>query len=310
MDTAGTRTVARDQIRKAVAALFAFNDKNRTAAAGVDIDPAQAKRFWITITTKKAPLAARVKPHKIPIKHPLNPEQDSQEVCLFVKDPQKDFKALLAEKNITVIGLSKLKSDYYSYEAKRQLCDSYDLFLTDSRIVALLPPLLGKYFFQKKKFVFLCLVWNCADMCIPERQPVPVDMTAKNLSKEITIARSSTYMFFSKGVTTSIKIGTVLQDPEHVVENIYESLDSIVDKIPSKWGNVLRIDLKLCDSVALPLFNSLPVADVEETESVVVTDARANTVVGGLKKKRSAVTSAKKTGGSLRAVKNGKVTKK
>ncbi|KAJ3346262.1 hypothetical protein HDU83_003260 [Entophlyctis luteolus] len=295
MDTAGTRTVARDQIRKAVAALFAFNDKNRTAAAGVDIDPAQAKRFWITITTKKAPLAARVKPHKIPIKHPLNPEQDSQEVCLFVKDPQKDFKALLAEKNITVdkvIGLSKLKSDYYSYEAKRQLCDSYDLFLTDSRIVALLPPLLGKYFFQKKK------------------QPVPVDMTAKNLSKEITIARSSTYMFFSKGVTTSIKIGTVLQDPEHVVENIYESLDSIVDKIPSKWGNVLRIDLKLCDSVALPLFNSLPVADVEETESVVVTDARANTVVGGLKKKRSAVTSAKKTGGSLRAVKNGKVTKK
>lgn len=50
-----------------------------------------------------------------------------------------------------VIGLSKLRANYRDYEAKRKLCDSYDVFLADERILPLLPKLLGKKFFQTKK---------------------------------------------------------------------------------------------------------------------------------------------------------------
>jgi ribosome biogenesis protein UTP30 len=42
-----------------------------------------------------------------------------------------------------VVGLSKLRTKYESHEAKRQLCDSYDLFLADERIVPSLPKLIG-----------------------------------------------------------------------------------------------------------------------------------------------------------------------
>jgi len=50
-----------------------------------------------------------------------------------------------------VIGISKLRKKYIPYEAKRNLCDSYDLFLTDERVLPLLTKALGKYFFEKKK---------------------------------------------------------------------------------------------------------------------------------------------------------------
>lgn len=43
-----------------------------------------------------------------------------------------------------VIGVSKLKGKYEPFEAKRQLCNSYDLFIADDRIVPSLPKLIGR----------------------------------------------------------------------------------------------------------------------------------------------------------------------
>ncbi len=42
-----------------------------------------------------------------------------------------------------VIGLSKLKGKYEPFEAKRKLCNSYDLFVADDRAVPSLPKLIG-----------------------------------------------------------------------------------------------------------------------------------------------------------------------
>ena len=50
-----------------------------------------------------------------------------------------------------MIGLSKLKKKYVPFEAKRELCSAYDLFVADQRVLPMLPPLLGKTFFKKKK---------------------------------------------------------------------------------------------------------------------------------------------------------------
>ena len=42
-----------------------------------------------------------------------------------------------------VIGISKLRGKYEPFEAKRKLCNSYDLFLADDRIIPSLPKLIG-----------------------------------------------------------------------------------------------------------------------------------------------------------------------
>jgi hypothetical protein len=44
---------------------------------------------------------------------------------------------------VQVVGVSKLKAKYESHEAKRQLCNSYDMFAADERILPSLPKLLG-----------------------------------------------------------------------------------------------------------------------------------------------------------------------
>lgn len=67
----------------------------------------------------------------------------------------------------------------------------YDLFLADDRVLPVLPKLLGKTFFKKK------------------RQPVPVDMTKKNLAKQIHDACAATYMHQTDGSCRTLRIGKV-----------------------------------------------------------------------------------------------------
>ena len=91
---------------------------------------------------------------------------EPRDVCLIVKDMEKGlnidheptlnhFKDLLASKginNITqVISLRELKVEYKPYEAKHSLCQKYDIFLVDDRILRLVPKFLGKPFYSKKR---------------------------------------------------------------------------------------------------------------------------------------------------------------
>ena len=50
-----------------------------------------------------------------------------------------------------VISVGTLRAEYGRFEDRRQLCNSYDLFLADERILSRLPRLLGQKFFKTKK---------------------------------------------------------------------------------------------------------------------------------------------------------------
>ena len=52
---------------------------------------------------------------------------------------------------LQVISLRELKVEYKQFEAKLQLCNKFDLFLADDRIIRLLPQFLGKSFYKRKK---------------------------------------------------------------------------------------------------------------------------------------------------------------
>jgi hypothetical protein len=66
-----------------------------------------------------------------------------------------------------VIGYSKLRKNYHQYQEKRELCRSYAAFFADDRIVPMLPAVLGKVFFEKKKqplpvnVAKVGAVWRC-----------------------------------------------------------------------------------------------------------------------------------------------------
>jgi ribosome biogenesis protein UTP30 len=118
-------------------------------------------------------------------------------------DPQQEYKDLLESNNIKfisrVVGVRKLKGKLKPYEARRMLLKENGLFLADDRIIPLLPKLLGKAFFNAKKYVGRSTTVTLSLTYNPSRQPIPVCLTRKDLKGELERAVSSTYFHQNQG---------------------------------------------------------------------------------------------------------------
>jgi len=212
-------------VRKAVAALITHlgNEQAKKSKQLLEDDDT----FHLVVVLKKAPEKASNKPIRIEIPNPLF-EADSADVCLFVKDHKGEGHKAAKERiksqascGVTkVMGLSKLKSDYYPFEAKRKLCDSYDLFLADDRVIPSLPKLLGKSFFKKKK------------------QPIPVNLNRRDWAAQIKKALNATHTFLSEGPNMNIKVARSSHSEDEVVENVLAVVESLDGVVPRKWKNV------------------------------------------------------------------------
>ncbi|KAL5582593.1 hypothetical protein UlMin_015035 [Ulmus minor] len=231
-------------VQRAVEALLKWNNSKSQKPQLLEED----ESLLLNLTMKKIPAKNRINAYKIPLPHSLHAE--TSEICLFIDDrpkasPTKEeaMKKIKSE-GIPVsnlINLSKLKSDYLPFEAKRKLFDSYDMFLADKRIVPLLPRLLGKKFYKKK-----------------EKLPVPVDLTHKNWKEQIRKACASAMLFLRTGTCCVVKVARLSMSEEEIVENVMAAINGIAEVVPSKWGNVRSFHLKLSESLALPVYQALP----------------------------------------------------
>ena len=146
------------QVAKAVAALSKHLEKVKAEGKAqlFDGDGDDGETYSVMVSTRRVPQRASNKLVPIKIPHPLL-NLDTAEVCLIVKDKEgeghKEAKKKVAEMEkcgvAKVLGISKLRNNYKPHEAKRKLCDSYDMFMADDRIIPILPKLLGKSFFKK-----------------------------------------------------------------------------------------------------------------------------------------------------------------
>ncbi|XP_073058342.1 uncharacterized protein [Primulina eburnea] len=203
---------------------------------------------YLNLTLKKIPSKSRTKPFQISLPHPLL--DLSSQICLIIDDRAKsptplseDIKKLVKSQNIPiskVLKISKLKTNYKPFEAKRKLCHSYDLFLVDRRVVHLLPKLIGKEFFKKKKL------------------PLGVDFSRKNLKFQVERALGSALLYMRTGTCSVVKVGKVSMDKDEVVDNVFDAIVGAIEKVPKKWNGVRSLHLKLYDSVSLPIYQALP----------------------------------------------------
>lgn len=234
------------QVDKAAASLLKYVGQQREKAPQLLEDD---ELIYLSIALKKAPQASRKdKPIRIPIPHPLY-TADGASICLFVRDHKgeghKEAKHMLSKLEQQghvnkVLGLSKLRTKFESHEAKRQLCDQYDIFLADERILPSLPKLLGKSFFKKKK------------------QPVPVDLRAKDFPAHVKRAVAATYMLKPTGTCITVRVARASFSRQEVADNVNAAIAAVAAKLPKKWAGVGAVYLKTSDSAALPLYQSLP----------------------------------------------------
>jgi ribosome biogenesis protein UTP30 len=222
-------------------------DGNKKNLLDVDEDEgstssADKKSFYVMFGLKKIPAEVSVKPQLISIPNSWKSASsaDSVRVCIFTKDPHEEYKkrikALGVASIVKVMAVSKLRKNFKPFEAKRQLCASYDIFLTDCRIVSLLPKLIGKKFFESKKI------------------PVVVDLTKEDLKSELETAINSTYLHLTSGPCFSVKIGLGSQEVSALTENGAQIIKQVIEKIPGGWDNIKVIHVKTPDSLALPVY--------------------------------------------------------
>eukprot|EP00871_Galdieria_phlegrea_P005129 jgi/Galph1/5617/GphlegSOOS_G4274.1 len=235
----GMQRVQPEYIRQAVEALKSLRE-DVPADKKLHLFDAEDEFVFLLVTFKQIPNRKLWKPYSIPLPHPIY-EPGTSEICFIVKDPQRQVKDHLAERGCNavskVIGVTKLRKKYSSYALKRQLVQSYDLFLADDRVVPMLSKILGKEFFRKKKI------------------PIPVHMN-RDVRHGIEKSLKRTYLFFVDGPCSSIRVGKMNFDCEEIVDNVKACVERMMVSIPGGWENVQSLLLKTNKSMSLPIFES------------------------------------------------------
>ncbi|PLW16382.1 hypothetical protein PCANC_04156 [Puccinia coronata f. sp. avenae] len=239
--------VKKSQVERAIKALIDYS--NKSVEKNVDEGELFAdqigsnERFLnLVISLKRIVPRPKHKPIKITLSNPLYDPRVSP-VCLIVKDPQREYKDLLEEKNIQfiskVVGITKLKGKHSSYEARRLLLSNHALFLADERVISVLPGLLGAKFFKTNKL------------------PIPVDVThPETLKAELEKTIGNTTLRISSGNCLTIKFADLSRhSADQIQSNIVDVLGQLGKKIPlGGWNNIQAVHIKTGTSTSLPIW--------------------------------------------------------
>ena len=226
--------------------------------------------LWLCFTTKKHIIdKIRLKPGKIALPHSLY-NSTAAAICLITPDPQRSFKDTITQPSfpatlasrIRVIGISKLKARYKSFESRRQLRSEYDIFLADDRIITLLPNILGKVFYEgsKRPVPVKFEPYRQKDK-LGKRLPLSKNTMSKPIAPPPQVAREvektlgCTQVHLSPSVSVSIRVALASFTPMQVAENIEAVVNGMIEKfIPKGWKNMRSIHVKGPNTMALPVW--------------------------------------------------------
>ncbi|ODQ63376.1 ribosomal protein L1, partial [Nadsonia fulvescens var. elongata DSM 6958] len=222
-----------------------------------DVLGAEKEAIYVVFTTKKFLTDRKnLKPKRIAIPHPIYNAKDTS-ICLFSKDPQRAYKdALLtgqgenkdepAHASLTrVIGVSKLKGKFKSFEARRALMGQHDIFIAEDNVVTTLPRLLGKTFYESGKIPL--------SVNLESRDAI----SAVKAKSEIIKILNSTLFTVAPGTYSAIKIGytTDAFSAKDLVANLEAVAEYFSEKVVSNgWNGIRGVHIKTASSTSLPIW--------------------------------------------------------
>lgn len=256
---------------------------------------------WLILTTKKHVVDKnRLKPGKISIPHSLN-SSPSLSICLITADPQRGVKDIVADPAFPselssridkVIGFSKLKSRYQSFESRRQLFAEHDVFLADERIITRLVTTLGKIFYKSSKRPIPIRIAEIEKVDGKRVKKDPKNKPAKDersasfasplvVAKEIERALSCAPVHLAPSTTAAIRVGSSNFTAEHLAENIAAVVNGMTEKFVAKgWRNIKAIHVKGANTMAMPIWLASELwvedADVVEETPAIEDSAKTN----------------------------------
>lgn len=241
-----------------------------TSDSDDDLNADEEAPIWLTLSTKQHIVdQVRLKPSKISVPHSLNRSSDLR-ICLITTDPQRAVKNVVAEpefpahlkSRITrIIGFSKLKSRYKTFEQRRQLFSDHDIFLADDRIITRLPATLGKVFYKgsSKRPIPFSIARSEKVKDKQPKQPKTEGSTLPSspyaLGREIEKAIDAVPVSLQPGTLVAVRVGLASFTPEQLSDNISAVVEKLIEKhVVKGWRNVKGIHVKGQSSFAVPLW--------------------------------------------------------
>ncbi|GAB1215627.1 hypothetical protein ATERTT37_004819 [Aspergillus terreus] len=264
-----------------------------------DDAPLHNEAVWLVLTTKKHVVDKnRLKPGKISIPHSLN-SSPSLSICLITADPQRSVKNIVADPSFPkhlssridrVIGYSKLKARYQSFETRRQLLAEHDVFLADDRIIMRLVNTLGKVFYKSSKRPIPIRI---AEIEKVDGKKVKKDPKTKSkdddsafaspaiVAKEIEKALGCAPVQLAPATTAAIRVGSAKFTPQQLAENVEAVVKGLTDKFITKgWRNIKALHIKGANTMAMPIWLASELwvedADVVEEDTKALEDGKGN----------------------------------
>lgn len=268
--------------------------------------------IWLTLTTKQHIVDdRRLKPSKIVVPHSLNTSTELR-ICLITADPQRAVKNLVADPSFPedlksritrIIGLTKLKERYKTFETRRQLIAEHDIFLADDRIINRLPAVLGKVFYKgtSKRPIPIVVAQSERKQEVKQEKSQQGKKAKKEtssalktplaLAKEVEKAVDCVPVSLRPGTSLAVRAGLASFEPQQLVDNVSAVVNSVIEKhVVKGWRNVKSIHIKGNSSIAVPIW----LADDLWTDSADVVETMATTEEGdeqqGQKRKRNPAT--------------------
>jgi ribosome biogenesis protein UTP30 len=179
--------------------------------------------IYMNFVLGKLPLKYSLRPVSIPLEKTMHNLDNNTRICLFVKDPKKDFKELNIDFpiNVKVIDVQSLKLKYSRFQERRNLLKQYDLFLCDYKIYFVLKKLLGKPFYVNKKY------------------PVPIKLNYEDKeqikTEVINHVNNSGVFYMTNGPNYAFKVARFNMDKDDILRNVMKSVNVVIAHI-MKWG--------------------------------------------------------------------------
>lgn len=239
-------------IRKAINAMKILLDKRFEDELNILLRKDE-EYLYLNFTLGNLPERYSLRPVAIPV---LVNSKAKRRVCLIVKDPAQnwidrniDFSDA-EDVDVNVIPFSELKAEYDHYDEKRNLLKLFDVFLCDNHIYFSLKKILGKNFYEDKKFPIGITIGNNNDAI-----------------KEEILKNSRNHLFYmSNGPNYTVKTGHVCDDTEELLKKVKTASAHTLAHI-LKWGvdfdQLKSISLKFTNSIELPIFNQLTPEEIK-----------------------------------------------
>ncbi|PYI14412.1 hypothetical protein BO99DRAFT_426339 [Aspergillus violaceofuscus CBS 115571] len=290
--------------------------------------PLNNEAVWLVLTTKKHVVDKnRLKPGKILIPHSLN-TKSSLSVCLITADPQRAVKNIVADPSFPqplaesidrVIGYTKLKARYNSFEKCRQLLAEHDVFLADDRIIMRLVQTLGKTFYKSSKRPIPVRI--AAIEKVDGKRVKKDDKTKRSkdegsafaapniVAREIERALHCAPVQLAPATTAAIRIGASNFTAEQLAENIDAVVTGLTEKYVTKgWRNLKAIHIKGANTMAMPIWLASELW-LEDEDVVEEGAEETKAVAGGKKRKQISTGDEEKQQQQLEAPKKAKKAK-